>query len=42
MKGFIEVYDQRTQFLKDIFLSHGYQINDNLKKYNFIGDTYEN
>ena len=28
MKGFIEVYDQRTQFLKDIFLSHGYQIND--------------
>ena len=20
MKGFIEVYDQRTQFLKDIFL----------------------
>ena len=28
MKGFIEVYDQRTQFLKDIFLSHGYQIDD--------------
>ena len=28
MKGFIEVYDQRTQFLKDIFLSHGYQISD--------------
>ena len=28
MKGFIEIYDQRMQFLKDIFLENGYQISD--------------
>lgn len=28
MKGFIEIYDQRMQFLKDIFLGNGYQISD--------------
>lgn len=32
MKGFIDVYDQRTYFLKEIFIEHGYKIYDECKK----------
>lgn len=32
MKGFIDVYDQRTCYLKDIFIEHGYKIYDECRK----------